>query len=133
LLLRAFLLWLLEAPLLLKQLSTKVLFQLLLKLILPPSNYTLEVLLLDQLVELHLTMVFLLLVMAQKMVKNTILSKTLGDHHGVLMVTSSLELRLVTVSVVSKCNLLSQQLIEINLGISIKYVYPDYLILINNS
>lgn len=121
LLLKLMLLSLLVALLLLKLLSTKVLFQLLLKLILALSNCIQEVLLLDQPVVLLLTMVSSLLVMVQKTVKNTISSKTLGDHHGVLMVTSSLELRLETESVESKCNLLSLQPTEINSVIQIKY------------
>jgi len=77
-------------------------------------------------VVLLLTTVFLLLVMAQtqKLDKNTISSKTLGDHHGVLMAMSSLELRLVMESVESKCNLLSHQLIETNLVNLIKYLNP---------
>jgi hypothetical protein len=87
-----------------------------------------EVFLLDQLVVLLSTMVFLLLVMAQKMVKNTISSKTLGDHHGVLTVISRLELRKVMESAESKCNLLFLQPTEINKVILIKLIYPIYLI-----
>jgi len=75
-------------------------------------------------VVLLLTTVFLLLVTAQKMDKNTISSKTLGDHHGVLMAMSSLELRLVMESVESKCNLLSHKLIEKNLVNFIKHQCP---------